>query len=76
MAASFNQCSAIAGSFNPANIVINGLAAGLSGSVVSKSDGVYLELTGGGGGPPSPTTSNPTANVSGLSFIITFLLCT
>ena len=71
-----NQCSTIAGSFNPANIVINGLTSGLSGSVVSKSDGVYLELTGGGGGPPSPTTSSPTANVSGLSFIITFLLCT
>ena len=66
-----NQCSSITGSYDPANIGITGLAAGLSGLVVSKSDGVYLELTGSGGGPPpSPTTSNPTtANVSGISFV-------
>jgi len=61
-----HQCSSIIGSFDPANIDITGLAGGLSGSVVSRSDGLYLELIGGGppspttSTTPSPTTSNPT----------------
>lgn len=48
---------------------MTGLAAGLSGSVAKKSDGVYLELTGagdggGGGDGPSTTTTEATTTTT------------
>lgn len=64
------KASSIVNSFQPARVTISGLAEGLSGAVVNKSDGVYLEVTGGGG-PPTPATSSPTPNVSNryLNFV-------
>ena len=53
--------TSVVGAYNPANIVLTGLASGLDGVVASKADGLYLDITGEGGGG-QPVTPDPTPN--------------
>jgi len=48
----------VIGAYVPSRITISGLAAGLSGAVVHRADGVYLDITGGSD-PVSTTTQAP-----------------
>lgn len=50
--------ASVVGAFSAANIVISGLASGMDGQVVPRSDGLYLDISGGS--DPTPSTASPT----------------
>lgn len=53
--------TSVTGAFSAANIIISGLAPDVVAQVESKSDGLYLELSGGGPVDPTPLpTKTPT----------------
>ena len=56
--------TSVTGAYNAANVHVNGLASGLEGNVVSMSDGLYLQVTGEGGGPGPTTTIAATTTTS------------